>query len=82
MYLGIARDLWEYDEEYADIYVDEQQMLKNYIDLYNIGAVELRDVVQYWFPTYSEDQIDEKVAKMEEAKTNNAQKSIEELLNV
>jgi hypothetical protein len=82
MYLGIARDLWEYDEEYADIYVDEQQMLKNYIDLYNIGAVELRDVVKYWFPTYSEEQIDEKVAKMEEAKTNNAQKSIEELLNV
>jgi hypothetical protein len=82
MYLGIARDLWKYDEEYADIYTDEQQTLKNYIELYNVGAVEIRDIVKYWFPTYSDEQIDEKVAAIESAKKNGAQKSIEELLNV
>ena len=82
MYLGIARDLWEYDEEYGDIYQDEQQVLRNYIELYNTGAVELKDLVKYWFPTYSDEQIEEKIAAINEAKANNTQKSIEELLNV
>ena len=82
MYLGIARDLWEYDEEYGDIYQDEQQMLKNYLDLYNAGALELKDLVKYWFPTYSDEQIEEKVMAINEAKASNTQKSIEELLNV
>ena len=82
VYLGISRVDWEYDEEYGDIYADEQQELKNYIDLYNSGALELRDLVAYWFPTFTDEQIDEKVAALEEAKASNAHKSIEELLNV
>lgn len=82
MYLGISRDLWEYDEEYSDIYRDEQQELRNYIELYNTGALELRDLVKFWFSTYSEEQIDEKVEKIKAEKASNTQKSIEELLNV
>ena len=82
MYLGIARDLWEYDEEYGDIYADEQQTLKNYLDLYNAGALELKDLVKYWFPTYSDEQIEEKMLAINEEKANNSQKSIEELLNI
>ena len=82
MYLGIARDLWEYDEEYGDIYQDEQQTLKNYLELYNAGALELKDLVKYWFPTYSDEQIEEKIMAINKAKANNTQKSIEELLNV
>ena len=82
MYLGISRDLWDYDEEYGDIYQDEQQMLKNYIELYTVGALELADLVKYWFPTYSDEQIKEKVAAINEAKANNTQRSIEELLNM
>ena len=82
MYLGIARDLWEYDEEYGDIYVDEQQTLRSYLDLYNAGALELKDLVKYWFPTYSDEQVEEKVAAINEAKNNSTQRSMEELLNV
>lgn len=82
IYLGISRDLWEYDEEYGDIYQDEQQTLKNYLDLYNAGALELKDLVKYWFPTYSDEQVDEKIIAINKAKASNTQKSIEELLNV
>lgn len=82
MYLGIARDLWGYDEEYADIYADEQQTLKNYLDLYNIGALEIKDLVKYWFPTYSNEQIEEKVAAISEAKASGERRSIENLLNL
>lgn len=82
MYLGISRELWEYDEEYADIYADEQQTLKNYIELYNTGALELRDLVAYWFPTYSDEQIEEKIKAINEAQNSGSQRSIEELLNI
>lgn len=82
IYLGISRDLWDYDEEYGDIYQDEQQMLKNYIELYNTGALELRDLIKYWYPTFTDEQIEEKITAIKEEKANNTQKSIEELLNM
>ena len=82
IYLGIARDLWTYDEEYTDIYQDEQQMLKDYIDLYNTGALEIKDLVKYWFPTYSDEQIEEKVNAINAEKANGTQRSIEDMLNM
>ena len=82
IYLGIARDLWEYDEEYADIYADEQQELKNYIDLYNTGAIELKDLVKYWFPTFDDEQIEEKVSAIKAEKESGTTRSLEELLTI
>lgn len=82
IYLGIARDLWEYDEEYSDIYADEQQELKNYIELYNTGALELKDLVKYWFPTFDDTQIEEKVSAIKAEKANGTTRSLEELLTI
>lgn len=82
IYLGIARDLWTYDEDYTDIYVDADKELEKYIRMYETGAIELSDLVRYWNPTFTEEQIKEKVMAINEAKANNTQKSIEELLNI
>lgn len=82
IYLGIARDLWTYDEDYTDIYVDADKELDKYIRMYETGAIELKDLVRYWNPTFTEEQIEEKVMAIESAKANNTQRSIEELLNV
>lgn len=82
IYLGIARDLWTYDEDYTDIYVDADKELDKYIKMYETGAIELSDLVRYWNPTFTEEQIEEKVMAINEAKTSNTQKSIEELLNI
>lgn len=82
IYLGIPRDLWEYDEDFKDIYEDEQQTLSNLMSLYNTGAIELEDIIKYWFPTYSDEQVAEKIARINEAKANNVNKSIEDMLNM
>ena len=82
IYLGIPRDLWEYDENFKDIYEDEQQTLNNLMSLYNTGAIELEDIIKYWFPTYSDEQIAEKMARINEAKVNDVNKSIEDMLNI
>ena len=82
IYLGIARDLWTYDEDYTDIYVDADKELDKYIRMYETGAIELKDLVRYWNPTFTEEQIEEKVMAIESARANNTQRSIEELLNI
>ena len=82
IYLGIPRDLWEYDEDFKDIYEDEQQTLNNLMSLYNTGAIELEDIIKYWFPTYSDEQIAEKMARINETKVNDVNKSIEDMLNI
>lgn len=82
LYYGIREDLWSYDETWKDIYEDEQQTLNNWLTLFNAGLCSAEDVVQYWFPTLSDEQLAEKVAKLNAEKTNNLNKSIEDLLNV
>lgn len=83
IYLGIPSfDLWQYDEDYTDIYEDEQQTLNNLMSLYNTGAIELEDIIKYWFPTYSDEQVAEKIARINEAKANDVNKSIEDMLNI
>lgn len=83
IYLGIPSfDLWQYDEDYTDIYEDEQQTLNNLMSLYNMGAIELEDIIKYWFPTYSDEQVAKKIERINEAKANNVNKSIEDMLNI
>lgn len=82
IYLGIARDLWTYDEDYTDVYVDSDKELEKYIKMYDTGAIELKDLVRYWNPTFTEKQLEEKVTAIKNAQSSNTRKSIEELLNV
>lgn len=80
LYYGIRDDLWSYDETWKDIYEDEQQTLNNWLALYNIGACTLEDVVRYWFPTLSDEQVVEKLAKINEEKQANTISSLEKML--
>ena len=82
IYLGIPRDLWEYDEDFKDIYEDEQQTLNNLMTLYDKGAVELEDIVRYWFPTFDDEQIAEKVARINAAKESGVNKGLEDMLKM
>lgn len=81
LYYGIRDDLWSYDETWKDIYEDEQQTLNNWLALYNAGACTLEDVVRYWFPTLSDEQVAEKLAELNAAKQSGSFTSLEEMLN-
>lgn len=82
LYYGIRNDLWSYDESWKDIYEDEQQTLNNWLALYNAGVCTLEDVVRYWFPTLGDDQIAEKIAALNAAKSSDISGSLEEMLNI
>lgn len=81
LYYGIRDDLWSYDETWKDIYEDEQQTLNNWLTLYNAGVCTLEDVVRYWFPTLSDEQVAEKLAELNAAKQSGSFTSLEEMLN-
>ena len=82
IYLNIPRDLWEYDEDFKDIYEDEQQTLNNLIALYDKGAVEIEDIIKYWFPTFDDEQVAEKAKKIKEAKSDGTKQSLEDMLSM
>ena len=82
IYLGIPRGLWEYDEDYGNLYEDEQQILNNLMTLYNAGAAELEDIIRYWFPTFNDKQVAEKAERIKTAQASGANKSLEDMLNM
>ncbi len=81
LYYGIREDLWSYDETWKDIYEDEQQTLQNNITMTESGGQSQRDLIKYWFPTFTDEQIDEKLAEINAEKENGVNKSIEDMLN-
>ena len=84
IYLGIPlnMDLWSYDETWQEVFTDEQQMLENNIRMYEQGAMEQRDLLTYWFPTLTSEEIEQKIERIKAEKQNSVQSSIESMLNL
>ena len=82
MYLGIREDLWTYDETWTDIYEDEQQRTDNLLKFYNAGAAEQEDLIEYYFPTLSDDEVKAKTERINAAKAADINGSIENMLNL
>lgn len=80
LYYGIRDDIWTYDETWKDIYEDEQQTLSNNIEMVNNGGQSKRDLVKYWFPTFTDEQIDEKVTEINAEKQADTAKALEDML--
>lgn len=80
IYLNIPRDLWDYDEDFKNIYEDEQQTLTNWLTLYNSGAAEIEDIIKYWFPTLSDEEISKKVNRINASKKTNTESAIRSAL--
>ena len=81
LYYGIREELWSYDETWKDIYEDERQTLQNNITMTENGGQSQRDLIKYWFPTFTDEQIDEKLTEINTEKENGTNKSIEDMLN-
>ena len=81
IYYGIRDDLWSYDETWKDIYEDEQQTLQNNITMTESGGQTQHDLIKYWFPTLTDEQIDEKLAEINAEKEKGTMNSLAEMLN-
>ena len=81
LYYGIRNDLWSYDETWKDIYEDEQQTLQNNITMAESGGQSQRDLIKYWFPTLTDEQIEEKLAEINAERQGGMMNSLQEMLN-
>ena len=57
-------------------------MLENNIKMFEQGAMELRDLITFWFPTLTSEEVDEKVERIKAERQSNTQSSIESMLNL
>lgn len=82
IYLNIPFDLWQYDEDYQDIYTDDSQKLNEIITVMQNGGAEVDDLVKFYFPTLSDEERAEKISRINEGKQSNVENSILSALNM
>lgn len=82
IYLNIPLDLWQYDEDYQDIYTDDTQKLNEIITVMQNGGAEVDDLVKFYFPTLSDEERAEKIARINESKQASTESSILSALNM
>ena len=81
-YLNIPLDLWQYDEDFQDIYTDDTQKLNEIITVMQNGGAEVDDLVKFYFPTLSDEERAEKIARINESKQASTESSILSALNM
>ena len=82
IYLNIPFDLWQYDEDYQDIYTDDTQKLNEIITVMQNGGAEQYDLVKFWNPTLSDEEIQAKIERINEGKQASTESSILSALNM
>lgn len=82
IYLNIPLDLWQYDEDFQDIYTDDPQKLNEIITVMQNGGAEVDDLVKFYFPTLSDEERAEKIARINENKQASTEQSILSALNM
>lgn len=82
IYLNIPLDLWQYDEDYQDLYTDDTQKLNEIITVMQNGGAEVDDLVKFYFPTLSDEERAEKIARINESKQASTESSILSALNM
>ena len=76
IYLNIPADLWTYDEDYEDMYTDDSQKLSDIITVMQNGGAEVDDLVKFYFPTLSDEERSDKIARINEGKQAEAEKAV------
>lgn len=82
IYLNIPFDLWQYDEDYQDIYTDDTQKLNEIITVMQNGGAEVDDLVKFYFPTLTDEERAEKIARINEGEQASTENSILSALNM
>lgn len=80
VFLNIAFDLWEYKSDYYNPFENPQAQFERLSTAIDKGAVEVSDMTKWLFPKSSEEEIAEKLAKIEEKKAFDTEAAINRAL--
>lgn len=80
MYLTVSPDIWEYKSDYLDPFSDQTSQWQMLIQAKQEGAAEAEDLARWLFPGVSEEEIAEKMERINQAKSATAQNALENAL--
>lgn len=82
LYLGIPFDYWTYKSEWYDPFENPDTQWQRLTDAFNNKSAERSDLVKWLFPTLNDDEVAEKMARIDEVEAQSINKSIEDMLNL
>lgn len=80
VFLNISFDLWEYKSDYYNPFENPQAQFERLSSAIDKGAVEVEDMTKWLFPKLSEEEIAEKLTKIQEKKSIDTEAAINRAL--
>ena len=80
VFLNIADDLWEYVSDWFDPFEDAGEQWDRLMQGKESGAAEASDLMKWLFPKLSEEEIEEKIQRINSQQQSNADTALENIL--
>ena len=81
VFLNIALDLYEVSVDWFDAFQDEQEQYNRIVSAVDRGILEKEDELRWLYPNMSDEEIAEKLAKIQAQGQVNTDKALERILN-
>ncbi len=80
VYLNIPNELWSYSADWFDPFTDPQEQWRTLIEAKNNGVAETSDLLRWQFPNLSEEDIAEKLERIQSEKEVDTGDALERML--
>jgi hypothetical protein len=81
VFLNIPLDLYEVNVDFFDAFQDEQELYNRIVSAVDRGVLEKEDELRWLFPNMTDEEIADKLARMDAQNQVNTDKALEKILN-
>ena len=81
VFLNISPELWQYKADYYDPFEDPAEQWQRLIEAKQNNVAESADLVKWLFPNMSDDEIQEKLQRIDESIQSDTASAIERAMN-
>ena len=81
VFLNIPLDLYTVMVDWLDAFQDEQEQYNRIVSAVDRGVLEKADELKWLYPNMTDEEIEEKIARIDAGKSADADKALEDILN-
>jgi hypothetical protein len=81
VFLNIPLDLYEVNVDFFDAFQDEQELYNRIVSAVDRGVLEKEDELRWLYPNMTDEEIADKLARLQEQNQINTDTAIERILN-
>lgn len=82
VFLNVSPELWQYKSDYYDPFEDPADQWSRLKEASELGAAESADLVKWMFPNMTDEDIQQKLDRINAEKQSNTNNSLENMLNL